>query len=257
MSIKNRILHCAALALLSACSLSALAAPTGKFLSVTGDVKASTQGKAAQAVAKGGALEPGMSVATGAKSSAILRFEDGQIIVLGSNSVFRIREYQFDVTTPAKNVLRFELEKGESRSITGLIGERNRENWRFDTPFARIEIRGTDFFAVVREQLYLHVNSGWIAADNSAGSAVFTDDQSAIVPNQATLAAKGSVPSHVFSEIESINLASIPGGSAEGAGAAGGTSWGTIGIVGGIGAAVVAGAIALGGGGGGSTTTHH
>ena len=258
MTNKDLVFRSAVLALLWACSQSVLAAPGGKFLTVSGDVQVYSKGKAAQAVAIGGAVESGMSIATGAKSSAILRFDDGQIIVLGSNSLFRIREYQFEVATPGKNVLHFELEKGESRSITGLIGERNRENWQFDTPLAQIEVRGTDFFAVVREKLYLHVNSGWIAAKNAGGSAVFTDGQSAVVPNQTTIPALGTVPSRMFGEIESVNLASIPGGSAEGAGAAagGGPGWGTIGVVGAV-AVGAAAAIAAGGGGGGSTTTHH
>ena len=61
-----------------------------------------------------------------------------------------IEEYRYDSRQVAQSSVRFHLEKGVTRAISGAAAEGARERFRFNTPLVAIGVRGTDF--VVRTQ---------------------------------------------------------------------------------------------------------
>jgi hypothetical protein len=128
-------------------SLSVFASPVVE--NANGDVKAGPSTKAATAVTAGQRVPPGSTVVTGAKSMVTLRFDDGQAVVLGENSEFKVTQYAFSKDQPKSDKFVFELLKGTMRSVSGLLTRRNPEAYSLRTPQATIGIRGTDFMVAL------------------------------------------------------------------------------------------------------------
>lgn len=242
---------------------SAFAVPVAQLVDASGSVNVSSAKLAPRPISKGNGVDSGMIVTTGEKSKAVLRFQDGQLIALQSNSVFRVNKYKFDRNAPGKGQISFSLLKGGLRAISGLIGDRNGQNWKLEMPAATVGIQGTDFLAVIYQGVYAQVTSGEISLTNSAGTEVFAVGQTAYVGSAAALAytiRSSLAPDRIFNELKAIDLSDVDGGAASGAGdavPAGRTIFGlpagaTIAIGVGLAAAAVAAAS-----GGGSSTTHH
>lgn len=123
-------------------------------------------GAAAQA---GAELRLGMRVVTGPGSQAVLKFIDGQIVALKSESVFWIKNYR-QAPKPAENRSTAELLKGGMRFISGAIARESPEAVRIDTPVATIGIRGTEFSAALGS-LCLLVHRGTVLV-TAAGKTV-------------------------------------------------------------------------------------
>jgi len=56
-----------------------------------------------------------------------------------------IEKYNFSEQQPSTGAIKFKLEEGVVRSITGAWGEAARERFRLNTPLAAIGVKGTDF----------------------------------------------------------------------------------------------------------------
>src|SRR5262245_52989632 len=113
---------------LAALFLSSLAfANTATLTSLTGTVQAQTGTAPVRTLREGDLVRQGDTVTTGAASSAVLRFEDGQVAALTANSRMTITAYQYNAQTQAGNVL-LSLVDGGMRAITGLIGGRSPQN---------------------------------------------------------------------------------------------------------------------------------
>ena len=252
----------------------ALAMPAGagasvELKSVSGDVQAGTSDKTLLAARAGQRLAPGTTVVTGDNAGATLNFEDGQRIVLGPQTHFRVVDYRYVPAQPVADRAVFDLVKGALRVITGLIGQRSRDAFAMRTPQVTIGVRGTDFMVSVINGTHIEVVNGAVAASNGAGMVAFGPGSTAVIPASSALPASvASAPQTVqtaFAPLRAINPAEIgamaSGGPATGAApAAGGAAAGGIGTGGmiGIGAAAAAALGAAGGGGGGnSTATHH
>ena len=114
------------------------------------------------------------------------------------------------------------LLQGGARFVTGLIGNRNREGWKLALPMATAGIRGTDFFAVIRESVsYFKVNFGSISSVNGGGTAVFDAGQNAFADsatNVTKLISDSDLPAGLFSEVETISLTGSLSGPSTGAG---------------------------------------
>lgn len=76
---------------------------------------------------------------------ARLKFDDGAEVVLRPESQMKIEEFKFDQEKPEADNMFFNLIKGGLRSVTGLLGRRNRDRVKFSAPSATIGIRGTHF----------------------------------------------------------------------------------------------------------------
>ncbi len=96
------------------------------------------------ALAKGGDINSGNAIVTGTNGRAQVKFTDGGLISLQPNTEFKIANY-VDQNDPKEDRFLVDLLRGSMRAITGLIGKRNRDNYKLTTTTATIGIRGSGF----------------------------------------------------------------------------------------------------------------
>lgn len=144
-------------------------------------------------------VQVGDVLTTQADTYARLKFVDGGEIVLRPNSQLKVESYQYDEAKPQNDNILLGMLKGGLRSVTGLIGKRNKEKVSYTTPTATIGIRGTHFGALLcqgdcssvptttgqppADGLHLDVSSGAILVSNPAGARDFTAGQFGYVPS--------------------------------------------------------------------------
>lgn len=197
------------------CSLvwSAGAWAAGSYIyDAAGEVTAAVGKNSAKRVARNDAITQDTLFKTGDKSYAVLKFEDGQVVILQSNSTFQVRQYQYNPKQAEKSSAVFSMLKGGMRFVTGLIGQRNKSAFRLTTPNMTIGIRGTEFMvAQVNGAVYTQVISGGVSATNEAGTAEFTAGQNAVVASAksspAAIAAE-DMPAGTFSQLAAIPVPS-------------------------------------------------
>ncbi len=102
------------------------------------------RGAGADQLIKGRDIESGDAIVTGANGRAQVRFSDGGLVSLQPNSQFNISNYA-DKNDPKQDSFLVDLLRGGMRAVTGLIGKRNRENFKVTTTTATIGIRGSAF----------------------------------------------------------------------------------------------------------------
>jgi len=129
-------------ALLALCAGNAIA-QAAYVHSMTGTATA-TVGNAQRALKIGDLIESGSVVGTGDKSSAVIKFEDGQVMALAERTSFRIVDYRYNKQNVSQSSAVFSLLQGGLRFITGVIGSTNRNGFRMTAGTATIGIRGTD-----------------------------------------------------------------------------------------------------------------
>ncbi len=146
-------------------------------------------------------VENGDTLVLEKNSYAQIRFVDNSEITLKPGTTFRIENFSYDAGKPEADSAAFSLVKGGLRSITGLLGKRNREKFSLKTPSATIGIRGTTFIAqwvppqvgeamppltpaapVLAPGLHLSVTEGAIVVTNNGGSLGFQAGQFGYVP---------------------------------------------------------------------------
>lgn len=127
------------------------------------------------------------SISSAADGEVHLVTEDGGIIAVRPNTVFRVDEYKADGGTADKIFM--SLLKGTVRSITGWIGKFDNSAYRITTPTATIGVRGTDHETTVIEQgngdepgTYDNVNEGATVMKTPQGSAEVTPGKFAFAP---------------------------------------------------------------------------
>lgn len=139
-----RLLYLIALSWVLGCaSVSAGVAGTVTF--VVGDSTVLHDGGRAEPLGRGNPVHEGQSIATGANGHVHLRMIDDAFLSVRPNSLLRIESYRYDPAQPSANNIKYVLEKGVVRSISGKAGEQSKDSYRLNTPLAAIGIRGTDF----------------------------------------------------------------------------------------------------------------
>lgn len=123
----------------------------------SGDVNV-RRGPAVVALNKGRDLETGDSIVTGSTGRAQIRFTDGGMVSLQPNSQFDITKY-VDANDGAQDSFLVNFARGSMRAITGLIGKRNRDNYKVQTATATVGIRGSGFSASYNTDGSLSVTS--------------------------------------------------------------------------------------------------
>jgi hypothetical protein len=78
-------------------------------------------------------LPAGAIVTTGNDANTVLAFADGQVIVLGERTVFRVVNYDYDPTEMARSGVFLNLIEGSARLVMGAIGQ-------FDPRLIRIQV---------------------------------------------------------------------------------------------------------------------
>ena len=224
----------------------------GVFQLVKGDVKVAVGAGSPASVKPGQRFQPGSSFTTGPNSQAILRFDDGQAIVLDQNSEFLLDGYNFNRTKPQEDNLSMQILKGALRAVTGLIGQRSRGRFALVAPQATIGIRGTDFMVALTNQGYVSVLQGSVAVTNSAGTVGFGAGTLGAVANGTTLAttitAAGlpAAASTAFGALSGVNITLGAAAIGSGGGASAGAGAGAAAAGGGGALGATAAAIAVG-----------
>jgi hypothetical protein len=108
-------------------------------------------------------VQAGDQLHTGTGGYLHLRMQDGSLLVVRPDSTLDIEVFDYDPAVPAQGRIRYKLQNGTSRSVTGAIGQANKDAFRFNTPVAAIGVRGTDFTTTTTaEQTRVNVNQGAI-----------------------------------------------------------------------------------------------
>lgn len=184
----NNKLSIASLIMLSAWGSLHAAEPAGRVLILQGSAVA-VRGTQEIPLSRGVTVESGDVLKVADGSSLQVRFTDESVVALRANSQYKIDDYKFSEKGDADKSV-FSLLKGGMRTITGLIGKRNPENYQMRSTTATIGIRGTHFTAVncasdctnadgskAEDGLYGGVTDGRIVVRNSAGETEFSRDQ--------------------------------------------------------------------------------
>jgi hypothetical protein len=237
--------------------------------SVRGDARAG-----GTPVTQGQRVNSGTTMTTGGNAQVVMRFDDGQQVVLNQNTEFRIVDYRYGQNAREDRSV-FDLVKGALRVVTGAIGQRNPAAFQLRAPQATIGIRGTDFMVVIVNPAYVSVIAGSVGVTNAAGTAVIGAGSFASVASAGTIAASipaSALPAAASSAFTTMGAAAgvtsgVAAGTVAGGGAASGAAGAasaTTGVTLGAGAAVAVGAAAAAAAGAqGSdqsttpTTTHH
>lgn len=134
-------------------------------------------------LSKGGEVFSGETVRTGPDGRAQLRFTDGAMISLQPQTDFRLDNYHFTGQSDGQEKGLFSLLRGGLRTITGLIGRANRDNYRVTTSVATIGIRGTEYTIsyIDADTISLATGEGAIEACNRAGCAVLSSGDAAVI----------------------------------------------------------------------------
>lgn len=106
---------------------------------------------ATRPVDRGTAIRVGDRVETEVGGHVHFRFVDGGRLSIRPSSRLQVESYNHSSNEPALTAIKFRLDEGVVRSITGAWGEAARDRFRLNTPVAAIGVKGTDF--VVRSDV--------------------------------------------------------------------------------------------------------
>lgn len=162
-------------------------AQQGYIHEVSGSVTAQVGGGQPIAASKGETLTNNVIIATGPNSYAVLKFEDGTVVMLKQNTGFQVQNYRYSAKAPEASSAIFNMLRGGLRMITGLVTSRNREALKVATPLATIGIRGTDFALELVNPLFVQVFTGVVGSTNAAGTVLFTAGQIGSIASSTAL----------------------------------------------------------------------
>lgn len=168
----------------------------GKVDALSGSAYVENQSGKSSAVTVGQSVYEGQTINSGPDGEVHLVTEDGGIIAVRPNTVFRIDEYKAEGNSTDKIFM--SLLKGAVRSITGWVGKFNNAAYRITTPTATIGIRGTDHETTVIDSdngdepgTYDSVNEGSTVLKTPQGAAEVT-------PGKFAFAARGKAAAPIF-----------------------------------------------------------
>lgn len=143
MSPKSVVLQ---VVLLVAVATSAMAQTSvGKVTLSIGGATLSSGGATPVVLHVGADIHPGDRVTTGAGAHVHIRFVDGGLVSVRPHSNLLIEDYEYQPEAPSLSKVRFNLEHGTARSISGVAAEAAKHRFRLNTPLVAIGVRGTDF----------------------------------------------------------------------------------------------------------------
>lgn len=164
------------------------------FQFVTGDVQVQAPGGASKPARKGTPLSVGETVLSEKSGTAQIKMGDGAVVVVQPGTRVTVVEFNFDGREDGSEKVRYRLEQGGFRAITGAIGRTHKQNYLIETPIAQMGVRGTDhesyYFptpqpsngGMAQAGVYNKVNVGLVFIRTDAGEIV-------VAPNQVGYAA--------------------------------------------------------------------
>jgi FecR-like protein len=162
----------------------------GQVIINVGSLSAQNRG-ASRELKRRSSIYLGDTISTGSRSLTQIRLKDGALLSLRPHTELRMAEYSFNGTQDGSEKSILELLKGGFRTITGIIGHTNKQNYQIRTSVATIGIRGTHYSLVLCQQsscsddengniedgLYGGVADGSIVINNQTGTHQFNNDQ--------------------------------------------------------------------------------
>ena len=152
---------------------------------VLGDVKALAPDGGSRPLAKGAEIASGETIDTGS-GRAQVRFSDGAQVSLAPQTQFRIDEYAFAGKADGSEKGFFSLVRGAMRTITGLVGRTNRDNYKVNAMVATIGIRGTEYSITHGNSINVTTGEGTVEVCNAAGCLVLNSGETGYVPDANT-----------------------------------------------------------------------
>ena len=168
--------------MLIAYSAAVFAEPAGRVLFVTGNVLVTDPTGNVRALERGAGVEEGDTIATH-DGRVQMQFKDGAFLALQPETRFRVERYRYVAAGDAEDSVVMSLIKGGLRTISGLVGKKNRADYRMDSVVATIGIRGTDYALELDTALSGHVSEGAIEVCNGAGCALVQSGFAFSVPS--------------------------------------------------------------------------
>ena len=166
----------------------------GNVQFVIGDVKLTTRAGVTRALQKGAEINEGDRIITAAEASAQIKMVDGGFIAIRPNSDMSFDTYRYSGKEDGTENAIVSLLQGGFRTITGIIGRTNKQNYLVKTVTATIGIRGTDHepmvilaprpgqVAIAAPGTYDKVNVGIAFIRNDAGSVDIHRNQVGFAP---------------------------------------------------------------------------
>ncbi|WP_038494280.1 FecR family protein [Janthinobacterium agaricidamnosum] len=171
----------------------------GTVINLSGPLMAKKADGKVKILAVKSEVEQGDVLVTEKNTYALVKFIDNGEITLKPDSAFVIDQFTFEADQPDNDRASFNLIKGGLRSVTGLLGKRNKEKFLLKTPLATIGIRGTNFTAQyvpliplgtpgpgldgLAPGLYVQVLDGMIHVQNNGGQQSFSAGQFGFIPS--------------------------------------------------------------------------
>lgn len=153
----------------------------------------------------------GDTISTGGRSLTQIRLKDGALLSLRPFTDLKIAEFRYNGSEDGSEQSVIELLKGGFRTITGIIGHKNKQNYQVRTSVATIGIRGTHYSLVLCQQsscsdnednvddgLYGGVADGSIVIENQTGTHQFNNDQFFKLTSANTVPIESLKPPSVF-----------------------------------------------------------
>jgi hypothetical protein len=114
-------------------------------------------------ITRGTAVRAGDRIETERGGHVHIRFVDGAFVIVRPGSRLVIENYRYDAARPQDSAIRFTLEEGVARAISGKAADAARDRFRLNTPIAAIGVRGTDFVVQAEpDRVRVSINSGAI-----------------------------------------------------------------------------------------------
>lgn len=141
-----QLLSCALILVAAQCAFAADTQPiVGEAAMVIGVARITTASGETSAVSRGSAIHVGDRIETESGGHVHVRFIDGGRLSVRPSSRLQVENYSYSTQQSALTAIKFRLDEGVVRSITGAWGESARERFRLNTPVAAIGVKGTDF----------------------------------------------------------------------------------------------------------------
>jgi hypothetical protein len=179
------ILLAACLSVLSQVSYAGIA---GHAQFVNGQVQITNNAGQVRSLQKTDAVNESDTVITAKDASAQIKMLDGGLIAVRSDSQLKFDKFVFDGKEDGTERSFFSLLRGGFRAITGLVGHKNKANYRITAAGATIGVRGTDHetFVVVPGSDMAAVAPVGTYNKVNVGETVMTTDKGTIyiLPNQ-------------------------------------------------------------------------
>ncbi len=198
----------------------AMAKAVGSVTFATGDVTIAHADNTTTKATKNADLSAGDAIET-KEGRVQLSMIDGGKISLQPNTIYKINQFEFTGKEDGSEYNFTELVKGGLRTVSGLIGHKNRDHYQLKTAVATIGIRGTEFTVNFNDNsLLMTTNHGSVDVCNAGGCLNAITGQSIQVvgiggapkpSNKAAKAAAAPPPAGkaVFAAGEQINTAAL------------------------------------------------